>query len=254
MHSPCPAVVDPAALRRIAAAAVAALALAIGSWPRSSLAADAAPPAALDCAGTPLVRVQWPGQATQPAGPDLVCAGAARAFGLLQGLGLALPERTVVTLVARMPGDLQGRALGCYEPADGGVLLLDRAAFEAAGGWFGQPADDELYRSAAAHELAHAVIGCQPRLQPLPVPAHEYAAYVAMFATMQPALRERILARYPGRGFDHTLQINSLVYTADPLRFAVDAWRQYQRRHDRNDWLRSVIAGEVVIDLPTEGP
>jgi hypothetical protein len=227
-------------------------ALALAGWPGAGRAADAALPLTLDCAAAPGVRVQGP--ALQPAEADLVCAGGARAFGLLQDLGLALPARTTVTLVARMPGELRGRALGCYEPDDGSVLLLDRAAFDATGGWFGQPPDDELYRSAATHELAHAVIGCQPRPRPLPVPAHEYAAYVAMFATMQPALRARILARDPGHGFDQALQINSLVYAVDPLHFAVEAWRHYQRRTDRAAWLRAVIAGEVVVDLPTDGP
>lgn len=229
-----------------------AAALALAGVPGAGRTADAVPPVVLDCAAAPGVQVQGP--ALQPVEADLVCAGAARAFGLLQGLGLALPARTVVTLVTRMPGDLRGRALGCYEPADGSVLLLDRAAFDAAGGWFGQPPDDELYRSAATHELAHAVIGCQPRAQPLPVPAHEYAAYVTMFATMQPALRARILARYPGHGFDQAQQINSLVYAVDPLRFAVEVWRHAQRQADRVGWLRSVIDGAVVIDLPTDGP
>ncbi len=204
------------------------------------------------CAAWPAVQVH----AAQAADADAVCEGAARAWHFMAGLGLGLrlPAETLVDVVERLPGDLDGRALGCFDPDSRRVLLLSRVAFDATGGWFGQPPDAELYRSAATHELAHAVVGCQPGARQLPVPAHEYAAYVVMFATMAPPLRARVLARYPGRGFDSPLQINSLVYLGDPLQFAADAWRHYLARRDGPASLRAVVAGEVVQDLPTGGP
>ena len=202
------------------------------------------------CPAAPAVQVR----AVQAADAAAVCDGAARAWPFLAGLGLQLPGQTLVDIVERLPGDLDGRALGCYDPDTRRVQLLSRAAFDATGGWFGQPPDAELYRSAATHEMAHAVVGCQPGARLLPVPAHEYAAYVAMFATMAAPLRARVLAHYPGQGFDSTLQINSLVYIGDPLQFAADAWRHYQARRDGPAWLRAVVAGEVVQDLPTDGP
>lgn len=202
------------------------------------------------CAAWPAVQVR----AAQAADADAVCEGAARAWQFMAGLGLRVPAQALVDVVERLPGDLDGRALGCFDPDSRRVLLLSRAAFDATGGWFGQPPDAELYRSAATHELAHAVVGCQPGARQLPVPAHEYTAYVVMFATMAPPLRTRVLARYPGRGFDSPLQINSLVYIGDPLQFAADAWRHYLARHDGPAWLRAVVAGEVVQDLPIDGP
>lgn len=204
----------------------------------------------LRCAGWPAVQVR----AVLAADADAVCDGAARAWQFMAGLGLRLPPQTLVDVVNRLPGDLDGRALGCFDPDSRRVLLLSRTAFDATGGWFGQPPEAELYRSAATHELAHAVVGCQPGARQLPVPAHEYAAYVVMFATMAPPLRARVLAQYPGRGFDSPLQINSLVYIADPLQFAADAWRHYLARRNGPAWLRAVVAGEVVQDLPTDGP
>ena len=221
---------------------------------RPAWSADEPAVAVVACPAVPAVQVRATLAADAAADAELVCAGAARAWAYLAQARLKLPTQTVVDIVEHMPGALHGRALGCYEPDTRHVVLLSRRAFDAAGGWFGQPPDDELYRSAATHELAHAVVGCVALDPPLPVPAHEYAAYVVMFATMSPALRARILARYPGRGFDSTLQINSLVYIIDPLQFAADAWRHFLRQADGRAWLRAVIAGQVVQDLPADGP
>lgn len=202
------------------------------------------------CPGTVPVAVQ----ATRAADAGHACEGAARALAFLARAGLKLPERTTIDIIDRLPGELDGRALGCYVRDTRRVLLLSRAAFDATGGWFGQPPDDELYRSAAAHEVAHAVVGCNTEGRPLPVPAHEYLAYVVMFATMAPPLRERVLTLFGGRGFSSTLQINTIVYIADPLRFAVDAWHHDRARRDGAAWLRAVVAGDVVQEFPTDGP
>ena len=116
------------------------------------------------------------------------------------------------------------------------------------------PVDHELYRAVAAHEMAHAVVGCHASPPSLPVAAHEYVAYVALFATMEPRLRARLLARFSGTGFSSTLEINDMNHFANPNQFGVDAWRDYLRRQDRDAWLREVIAGRVVETWPTDGP
>ena len=79
-----------------------------------------------------------------------------------------------IDIVDELPGELDGRAVGCYLPATGTVLLLSYAAFEAGGEWFKAPVSPELYRAAAAHEMAHAAVGCHTAPQRLPVAAHEY--------------------------------------------------------------------------------
>jgi len=143
--------------------------------------------------------------------------------------------------------------MGCFLRDSHRVQLLKLVDFEAVGRWWGEPAGRALYRSAAAHEVAHAVVACHAD-PALPVPAHEYVAYVVMFATMEPALRVRLLARYPGRGFGSVLEINTIVYVHDPLRFGAESWRHYLKRRDRAAWLRAVVAGGVVQVFPTEGP
>lgn len=88
----------------------------------------------------------------------------------------------------------------------------------------------------------------------LPLAAHEYVAYVVMFATMEPGLRERVLARYPGTGFESTLQINAAVYLVDPLQFAAESWRHYLKRQDRAAWLRDLVGGYIVQQTPADAP
>jgi hypothetical protein len=183
-----------------------------------------------------------------------VCDGASRALAFLARAGLAAPPATDIRAVNRLPGELAGRAIGCYLRDTRTILLLDYGAFESFGEWFRTPVDRELYASAASHEMAHAVVGCHAWSRRLPTAAHEYVAYVVMFGTMAPGLRERVLAKFPGPGFTSTLQISDVGHLADPNRFGVDAWRHYLGRRDRDAWLRSVISGEVVQELPGEAP
>lgn len=211
---------------------------------------DALEWAAFPCPHSPSVLVRT--AVTHDAG--LACDGAQRALAFLARHGVSTPGSIRIDIVDELPGELGGRAVGCYLPVNGQVLLLSYATFEASGEWFRVPVSPELYRAAAAHEVAHAAVGCHTAPQRLPVAAHEYLAYVVMFATLQPALRERVLARFPGRGFANTLQINDVNHIVDPNQYAVDAWRHYLRKPDPAAWLQAVLNGEVVQEWPREGP
>jgi hypothetical protein len=215
----------------------------------SSPAARADPDQAR-CPGPPHISVR----ARAAADAQAACDGARRAIDFLVAAGLDPPPELTIDIVEQLPGELRGLAVGCYVRDTQRIVLLSYDAFEATGSWLRTPVDRELYRSAASHEMAHAVVGCNAASPELPVPAHEYVAYVAMFATMEPAVRQRVLARFGGTGFDSTLQINTVVYLVDPLQFAVDAWRHYLKRRDGAAWLRDVVAGHVVQVFPTDGP
>ena len=183
-----------------------------------------------------------------PAGPDavLACEGATRALDFLARAGLDGAQGTSIEIVPELHGDLAGRAVGCYMRDTHRIFLVGLETFRAGGGWFGMPPSVELYRAAASHEIAHAVVGCRSVPNRLPVAAHEYVAYVVFFATMDPRLRADILARFPGAGFRTAGQISDVAHLANPNRFGVDAWRHYLRVGDRGRWLREVVAGEGV--------
>jgi hypothetical protein len=237
----------------LTSAAVACLAMAL-TWAASS-AADTFPPieqALQACRANPQVVVQ--AAPIDALDAVTVCEGVERALQFLARAGLASPPATTVELVQQLPPELGDRALGCYLRNTGKIQLLTYQQFVAGGEWFQMQRDRELYRALAAHEMAHAVVGCHSEPRPLPVPAHEYVAYVAMFATMEPGLRGRLLARFSGTGFSSTLQINTFNHLANPSQFGVDAWRDYLKRPAREAWLRDVIAGLVVQEWPTDGP
>ena len=183
-----------------------------------------------------------------------VCEGIRRALSFLGGIGLAAPPQLRVDVGGPLPGGLDGRAVGCYIRETRRIHLIDWAEFEALGEWLRTPVDAELYRAAAAHETAHAMVACSAEPAMLPLAAHEYVAYVTMFATMTPEVRARVLARFPGTGFRSTLQINAAVYLVDPLQFAADAWRDYLGRRDRGAWLRDLVAGRIVQPTPEDAP
>jgi hypothetical protein len=209
-----------------------------------------APAAFHHCTGVASVRIQ----AAVVADAQAACEGARRALAFLGKAGMEVPGQTLIEVVERLPGELDGKAVGCYIPATRRVMLLTFSAFAATGTWFRVPVDMELYRAAVSHEVAHATIACNSQSGRLPLAAHEYVAYVTMFATMEPRMRQQILGHFPGRGLANSAQIQLLVYLVDPLQFAAESWRHYLRQPDHAAWLRDIVAGRVVDEWPGEGP
>lgn len=218
--------------------------LALGcALPLAALAQPDAQPTTA-CPGLPVVV-----QAAEAADAALTCAGAAAAFAFMAPLGLTLPPQVRVELVSQLPPDLRADAVGCYAMHSRRTYVLSRERFFARRQWFSLPTSDALYQSIVAHEVAHAVVGCHIGERPLPTAAHEYVAYVVMFATMDPPTRQAALQVNPGQGYDHDAQINDLQYAFDPMRFGVEAYRHWLRQRDGADFLRRVLAGQVVSEL-----
>ena len=180
------------------------------------------------------------------------CEGARDALAFLLPLGLESPDRVVVEVVEALPEGLRKEAVGCYAVGSRRVMVITPALFMQRGTWFGVPVSRALWRSVVTHEVAHAVVGCNVGERRLSGAAHEYVAYVTMFATMDAAIREKALTHLPGQGFDHTMQINGMIYAFDPMMFGAESYRHWLRQPDGGDFLRRTIAGtaiqEPVID------
>ena len=201
------------------------------------------------CRGLPEVTVR----AADEQETEAACEGAGRALAFLAGAGLNAPPHTSIDILSELPGELAGQAVGCYVPETQRVLILSFDAFKAGGGWFQMPPSWELYRAAASHEVAHALVGCRSEPRRLAVAAHEYVAYVVFFATMDKQLRSALLAKFPGSGFRTAGQISDISHMVNPNQFGVDAWRHYMRFKDGGQWLRKIVAGEVIPD-PADDP
>ena len=108
--------------------------------------------------------------------------------------------------------------------------------------------EGSLYRSLAAHEVAHAISDCNFKLARPTIQAKEYLAYVTMFATMAPAVRARILRKSPGHGYEGDWQMSTPIYMADPMRFGVQAYRHFLKPDNGRSYLHAILAGKVMIE------
>ena len=176
------------------------------------------------------------------------CAGARDAVAFLAPAGATVPDRIVIELVAEMPPGLPPGAVGCYAVESQRVIVLRFEAFERRRTWMGEPVARPMHRSIVTHEVAHAISRCHKGPRPLSLLAHEYLAYVTMLATMAPDLRDRVLAHYPGTGYDHDSQINILDYVFDPAAFGAEAYRHWVRHPDGAGFLRRVLEGRAIVE------
>jgi hypothetical protein len=183
-----------------------------------------------------------------PSGVDAAtaCGAASRAIAFLDSQGLQVPAEVTVEIAPKLPEIAGPSAAGCYLVRESQVVVLTYAAFREFGDWFGLPIDRELYGSLIAHEVAHAVASCNFTARRPPIEATEYIAYVTMLATMEPGLRSRVLKKFPGEGFEKEIEINSMMYMLDPMRFAAQAYRHYLKPGNGREFLRAVVSGRAV--------
>jgi hypothetical protein len=111
-----------------------------------------------------------------------------------------------------------------------------------------------MYRSLVTHEAAHAVADCNFGIPHPTIQAHEYVAYVAMFAMMNPNLREEVMARNPGVSFDSEREMNAIIYMFDPMRFGIAAYRHYLEKGNGDAFLLRVLSGNALTNRGLELP
>lgn len=147
-----------------------------------------------------------------------------------------------------LPPEASPSAAGCYLHAENRAVVLAYSAFTKYGTWFDVAIDRSLYRSLVAHEVAHSIAAANFSMPSAAIQAHEYLAYVTMFATMAPAQRERVLAQYPLAGFEDDEKMSAMIYLFDPMRFGVRAYRHFLERTNGREYLHSVLAGNALTE------
>jgi hypothetical protein len=223
-----------------AAGGVAALAFALAASP-------AALAESLRCAGAN-VSVQGADRAEVQS----VCRGVAAAVTFLASLGLDTTSAAELRLVEALPA-IQGgaAAYGCKVKAENRIYVLSLAACRKLPLAPDLQVDAAVHRSLVAHEVGHHVAAANFRMAEPTTVAHEYIAYVTMFATMDREARERILAQYPGEGFESAREIGLTIYLMDPTRFGAHAYRHFMRPGNGSSFLEQVLSGRA---LATEDP
>jgi hypothetical protein len=199
--------------------------------------------AATACAQAP-VQVQAP----DPADAATACEGAGDAVAFFRSLGLKVSEGLHIEVRRDLPEAVSRSAAGCFLEPGNRVLLVPYAAFRRHKDWFRVPVDRRMYRSLAAHEVAHALAACNFRVARPTIQAKEYVAYVAMLATMEAATRARILQAYPEPAFDSADRLTPLLHAFDPMRFGVQSYRHFAQPGNGAAFLAAVFAGTALTD------
>jgi hypothetical protein len=226
-----------------AALATLLLLLVAGLVPGRATSPEPAPAAC----GTPLLLVRH----AHPVDLAHACEGWRRLAGFLlerHGLRVAAPiELRFAERVEVEFGPQRLRVLGYHDRAARLVHVTSMAAAwlrEPDRLMFGQPVDEELHTSLVVHELTHAVLKDNYRIAAPGLACDEYLAAVVQFATMQPAMRGRILAAYPPGDFATTAEINDACFLLAPHDFGVRSWRHFARE-GHGGMIEAILSGRI---------
>ena len=154
----------------------------------------------------------------------------------------------MIEVTPRLPDEAGPTAAGCFIEQRRRIYMLPYARFREQKTWFGVPIDRRMYRSLAAHEATHALAACLFTVPNPTIQAKEYIAYVAMFSTMDEALRARALRATPGTGFESEARITPLLYMFDPMRFGAEAYRHYLKPEAGPAFVKAILAGRALVD------
>jgi hypothetical protein len=181
-----------------------------------------------------------------------VCDGAEAAVKFLRDAGFGVGEPITIEIVDRLPNEVVGHAVACYVDPEHRVYLLPPSRTGGLGRASVSSVDQFPYGSRVAHEVAHAIAAMNFDVSRPTMQAHEYIAYVTMFATMSTEVRSQVLGMLPGRGFETADQINATLFLLAPTWFGAEAFRHYRSLGDDGPgFLQRILKGQVLqnVDL-----
>lgn len=198
----------------------------------------------LPCAGSSVVV-----EAAEPADREAGCRGAEAAAAFLAASGLDTQFPIRISFVESLPPSAGALpAVGCYVRSEDRVYVLSFARCRGKKLEHDVIIDRPVHVGLVAHEVAHAIVRADARGAALGPVAHEYIAYITMYATMPLDRLSQVLAQIPGDGFESEVEINSFIYAVDPVRFGAEAYRHYLKPGIGRSFLAGVINGQVVLD------
>lgn len=188
---------------------------------------------------------------SDPADAARFCAAAARAIHFLSAQGLDTQTPVDVHILPSLQGLCPASTFGCYDCRTQRINMLATAQCLKLGNWAGAPIDPAVCENHMVHETTHAVTARNFSIPRQSLLAHEYLGYVTMLSTMAPDRRARLLARYPGRGFESADEISLTFYLLDPVRFGVNAYRHFLKPGNGSAFIQKVLSGEALArDAP----
>lgn len=188
--------------------------------------------------------------ADQRASVSAVCRAAEQVSSVLSVCGFGVLDRIPVQVVEVLPAECPAHALGYFDARDATVTIPTYAACVALAGpegRFGVPVTTALYESLIAHELVHATVSQHQGRTAINRAGQEYLAYAIQLATMSPALRTRILARYPQADPVRFDELSELYLDLAPGRFAVKSYLHFIALEDRCALIGDLLEGRRTL-------
>lgn len=188
--------------------------------------------------------------ADQRGSVSAVCRAAEQVSSVLSVCGFGVLDRIPVQVVEVLPAECPSHALGYFDARDATVTIPTYAACVALAGpegRFGTPVTPALYESLIAHELVHAIVWQHQGQPAMGRAGQEYLAYAIQLVTMSPALRARILARYPQADPVRLDELSETYLDFAPGRFAVKSYLNFVAQRDRCALIEDLMEGRRTL-------
>lgn len=179
---------------------------------------------------------------------DLVCAGVRHALRFLGTCGIKTDRPVSVRIENEVSHPCGTSLYGRYDRASDAVTVARLSSCRAvAAASLPLPAIDfeDWYRGLVAHEVSHAVLTHADREDVLGRLGQEYIASVVQIEAVSGRDRQTVLNRLE-LGAPMDTAGFSLAYMAmDPVAFALQAHRHYQRQGEACTFLRDLLRGDI---------
>lgn len=187
--------------------------------------------------------------ASDTADAQSACRAVADTQAFLAAQGLDTSHAIEIRFVEVMPEIVAGLpVLGCYVRSEQVIYALSFEQCRTRRLPHDIVVDRNFHRALVVHEVAHRIVTANAGREPLSAVAHEYFAYVTMFATMPAEQREQVLQKIPGSGFDAIVEINLTTYLLNPMFFGVQAYRHFLKPANGRVFLRRVLDRQVLVE------
>ncbi len=177
----------------------------------------------------------------------LVCDGAKKAHAFFRSHGIEFKRQIHINL--HMTGiKNQPVHIGLYGAKKDHIdlLTLEHAKYQSAKQPpFGMQMNESLYVSFVVHEVAHAIADQNFKNGTSSLIVHEYLAYVAQLATIEPHSQADILQRYDLEPFTSLENMSQIYFELNPSAFGLKAFKHYQSLSEQSQFIQDLLSGVI---------
>jgi hypothetical protein len=178
-----------------------------------------------------------------------LCSTATATIHFLKSIDLETTENITIRIVEHIPDKKQADLFGTYNAETREVTILSYAKFEELARknkkFLGIAFTEDVWRSFAAHELAHAISDQYISQDINNHTAGEYISAVTQLTVLTPESREKILNNYQNIGAYKSIdEISILYYLFAPNKFAVKCYLHFMSIDKPKEFIEQLVVKE----------